>query len=379
MFRAPPFFQEQQVDVDADERTIKRAYAKALKKIDQENDLVGFQALRESYERAIAWAQASAWRAAQMAETEEEEYEEEELRDAQAEDAVEQPESQLTIASNLDVQNQAEILVSANEDLQHAEDVKDGGAKGGEKTAEPELDALDFSLIDSEVKADAKIEVKPDTHSESDAHSGSDRKLDIQIDTVVLPPVQTQAVPLFVQQEELPPLEIDTIVDVHRSEDPANPIAEGQPDLKQEQKREQREEQPPKQEEVRQHSQEEPLNSSFGFKLNAGNQMPDTSFTPIDLARTLVLEFLEKVSAQEATTGSAEHLLNAVMDDERLINVEVRDLFEVMLVEHLQHGWQPGNGDLFGAAAKVFGWQKIKAGCLVWRVRITTSIMLCQS
>jgi hypothetical protein len=41
---------------DADARTVRRAYARELKQIDQERDAAGFQYLRESYELALARA-----------------------------------------------------------------------------------------------------------------------------------------------------------------------------------------------------------------------------------------------------------------------------------------------------------------------------------
>ncbi|MFZ6678923.1 tetratricopeptide repeat protein [Undibacterium sp. Tian12W] len=54
--RNPPlFFIENQLNADADERAVKRAYARKLKQIDQEKDLQGFQDLRDSYEAALSW------------------------------------------------------------------------------------------------------------------------------------------------------------------------------------------------------------------------------------------------------------------------------------------------------------------------------------
>jgi|GEM_PF-2206037 len=57
MSKLPDFFVQYDLPADADERAIKRVYARQLKLIDQETDLEGFQALRDTFEEAIAWLQ----------------------------------------------------------------------------------------------------------------------------------------------------------------------------------------------------------------------------------------------------------------------------------------------------------------------------------
>jgi len=63
----PDFLVRLGLRADADARAIKRAYAREVKLIDQETDIIGFQELRDAYETALSWAAYQTYLAEQAA------------------------------------------------------------------------------------------------------------------------------------------------------------------------------------------------------------------------------------------------------------------------------------------------------------------------
>ncbi|MET3116165.1 hypothetical protein AAKU64_000368 [Undibacterium sp. GrIS 1.8] len=212
----PPFFSQYELADDADERAIKRTYARQLKTIDQEVDPTAFQTLREAYEYALSWIRHRDW--------------------------------QLT-------QEQAHI------------------------SDEPVVQEV--------------------LNNEMTSHS-----------------IQAAAHELSTPIEVLPLAKDDSTTDLPTE--------------------------------------------SISTALHAGTSDVLLNDTPTDVAKQIFDQLMEQIHNSQDGKGDALEMLSKTLEDERLINVETHHIFEWGMASYLAQGWQKGNGNLFGAASKCFGWDKDK-------------------
>ena len=276
----PAFFIDQRLDLSADERSIKRAYAKALKQIDQENDLNGFQDLRESYEYALAWARHRDWRAQQELENAAENPAAEETNSEASLPSIEAG-SQATTNFNLEVQATAANGVSAAPVY-----LELSPEKSPQVAAEHTIDKNESAPAPNDVSVS-----------------------DVAVDTAA---VDTAAV--------------DTAAVDTAAVDTA-PVAAD-------------------------------LDIGNQGTVAVGPAIDADLPQPVDLARAVYEEFLQGIREKNDDRADLESTLRLAMDDDRLINVEARDVFEWMLASYVAQGWQPGNGNLFGATVKCFQWNQ---------------------
>ncbi|WMW82124.1 tetratricopeptide repeat protein [Undibacterium cyanobacteriorum] len=295
----PAFFIDQRLDFSADERTIKRAYAKALKQIDQETDLNGFQDLRESYEYAIAWARHRDWRAAQEAETQEQ-------------TQVETPVDTL-------VETQTEIKTETKTETQIQVEHHDES----QSATSPEKTDLSTNLA---------------TISASNSGSSSDSILGASNTDQDLEAAIERGVQAAISQVNLGVTQLSTEESdrtSHADGHEKSPILELAP-------------------EPASVVEQDAFETSKEPAADLVPALPD----PTELAREVYDAVLQKVRESNNDDADLGPILQEAMDDDRLINVEARDVFEWMMAHYVAQGWQPGNGNLFGATVKCFQWNQ---------------------
>ncbi len=295
----PSFFIDQRLDQDVDERTIKRAYAKALKQIDQESDLTGFQDLRESYEYAINWARHRDWLAQQTQEQEEQFSAEQELPTASSTTSDQAQVTQPACDSHIDHAN--EVM---SEEAAKAVAVAAASAIG--ELLRQELKQESNPTIDKDIPA------SPSTLEQAPYHHPTTLMSLAPEEPVREPTVETASTLLTLDDavDSSPPLPSLVQVDTATPKVVVEDIPQGP--------------------------------------------------SPIDVAKEVMEEVLQRIQQLNDENADLLPLLRDAMDDDRLINVEARDVFEWLMANHVAQGWQAGNGNLFGATVKAFQWNEDK-------------------
>lgn len=87
---------------------------------------------------------------------------------------------------------------------------------------------------------------------------------------------------------------------------------------------------------------------------------PDDPHTLGQAAFQLLAAELDTLAAQPAQDDAQpwKDALRRRLDDDGLINIDARVVFEAIIAAVLAHGWRPGHESLFVAALEVFGWDE---------------------
>nr|WP_315393535.1 tetratricopeptide repeat protein [uncultured Duganella sp.] len=262
------FLQRLNVGEDADDRAIRRAYARELKLIDQEADPAGFQDLREAYETALDWQRHHAARQATEARPATD------SAGAGTETPPASPDD--TLAATLADTHASPLPATAHtaRSDQGAE-TQAGLADQATATAPPPAA--------TGARADTAVGGAPDPGTVLDADTTAD---------------------------SLPP---------HAFTAPAAPADE--------------------------HAEPQP-------------HRPVTEHAAAGAVFEQFLRRAEALVEARAISSDApwRHALRVCLDDERLVNIVARELFEQHVADLLAEGWRPGHDTLLEAAVKTFGW-----------------------
>lgn len=100
-------------------------------------------------------------------------------------------------------------------------------------------------------------------------------------------------------------------------------------------------------------------------RADAATQPPTEAPRPVsphENAHAAIVAFADRLTERPPLSiDDAAMLLGAALEDERLLDMDARFLFEANVAHILASGWQAGHEHLFEAAAEVFEWRKDSA------------------
>jgi TonB family protein len=97
-----------------------------------------------------------------------------------------------------------------------------------------------------------------------------------------------------------------------------------------------------------------------GAAPQAGVTLPEASAEPAphELAEAVFAQLYEGLAGKVVPLEQARDLLDRCLDDDRLVFIEAKELFEFLIVHNLAQGWRLGHEMLFEVSFRRFGWDQ---------------------
>lgn len=341
---APPYLRALDLDDEADERAIRRAYAKRLKLIDQEAEPGKFQALRGSFEQALAWsarkAHAQRERAAEIEGLEIRRPEPAPVRtgDAPRPGATTEPAPASPAAPPLPASphNAPHVTKTIGRPLARSERDEAPpprplpvplGAPLDASTANDRTPPTPPAVPPLARKAPLAPHGGANSSRTPDAAPAPAPRLDAR---PVSAPVPPDSPPVAAPMPPLRP-----------NKPPPSPANDTPPPLR-------RQAAPPT---------SPPPAAPIGAPLPArAAEPPKPTPTPQSQGEAVFTVFAGLLARGLRDEAAVTRTLRIALDDPRLVNLDARGFFEANVAGLLGRGWRPGHELLFKAAGDEFGW-----------------------
>jgi len=329
---APSCLQALGLDADADERAVRRAYAKRLKQIDQETQAAAFQALRGHFEQALAWVAAEARRRASDADEDEDD-----------EPGAREP---LRFAKAMPLRRHDALPPQPEPEPEPAPPAP---APEAPPRPAPDNAARLARLIGDPLARSARDEAPPAglapapsgeplralrSPAAAPQPSGPAPALLRQFDPRSAPPpaLGSDAVPVPAPLQAL-----------SRGRAPAAPPAPAGP--------------PPLRPAPPVAPATDPRRPDTAPPLPPRASSAEDRLDAEAIADAVFKTFMTLAARELRNPAAMKRALRIALDDPRLVNLDARGYFEARVAGRLADGWHPGHELIFDAANEQFGWQ----------------------